>query len=116
MAGVIVGAMLVLSLILVLSTAFPNLDVTTLLLVLGPVAALALVAGGVRSWWAGRGAPTFPQVSRAERENWRMPALALLERPVWSLGRRVAIGALSGYLVLSIILLAVKAVQLAMHR
>jgi len=115
-AGVIVGAMLVLSLILVLSTAFPNLDVTTLLLVLGPVAALALVAGGVRSWWAGRGAPTFPQVSRAERENWRMPALALLERPVWSLGRRVAIGALSGYLVLSIILLAVKAVQLAMHR
>ena len=43
-----------------------------------------------------------------------MPALALLERPRWSTGRRVAMLTLSGYLVLAIILLVVKAVQLAL--
>ena len=45
--------------------------------------------------------------------GWRMPALALLERPTWSLGRRVAIAALAGYVVLSIVMLTVKAIQLA---
>ena len=56
-----------------------------------------------------------PQMSREERANWRMPALALLERPAWSTGRRIAIGALAGYLVISIAMLAVKAVQLGMQ-
>jgi len=44
-----------------------------------------------------------------------MPALALLERPQWALGRRVAIYAMGGYLVVSIIMLAVKAFELASH-
>jgi hypothetical protein len=39
-----------------------------------------------------------------------------LERPAWSLGRRIAMVTLSGYLVLAIVLLAVKAVQIALHR
>src|SRR5207249_3059828 len=80
-AGVIVGAMLVLSLILVISTVFPGVDVTTLLVVLGSVAGLILVLGGGWSWVRDRGAPPEPEISREERENWRMPALALLERP-----------------------------------
>jgi hypothetical protein len=42
-----------------------------------------------------------------------MPALALLERPAWSLGRRILMVTLSGYLILAIVLLGVKAVQLA---
>jgi len=115
-AGAIVGAMLVLSLILVISTVFPGVDVTTLLVVLGSVAALALLAGGLRSWLSARNMPPLPEVSRAERENWRMPALALLERPAWSSARKVTIGLLSGYLVVSIVLLVVKAFELAMHR
>ena len=115
-AGAIVGAMLVLSLILVISTVFPGVDVTTLLVVLGSVAGLALLGGGVRSWLVSRGMPPVPEVASEERANWRMPALALLERPAWSLGRKVAIGALSGYLVVSIVLLGVKAFELAMHR
>ena len=115
-AAVVVGAMLVLSLILVLSTAIPSIDVTSLLWVLGGAAAVILLMGGAWSWWRGRGAPREPEVSREERENWRMPALALLERPAASLGRRIALYALGGYLVLSIVLLTVKAVQLAIGR
>src|SRR5213076_67558 len=78
-AGVIVSAMLVLSLILVISTVIPSVDVTTLLFVLGSLAAVILVLGGGWSWVRDRGAPPEPEISREERENWRMPALALLE-------------------------------------
>ena len=115
-AGVIVSAMLVLSLILVISTVIPSIDVTSLLVVLSAVAALVLIAGGTWNWLTSRGRAQVPEVSREERENWRMPALAFLDRPVWSIGRRLAIYALSGYLVLSIIMLVVKAVELATQR
>ena len=115
-AGVIVSAMLVLSLILVISTVIPSIDVTSLLVVLSVVAAMVLLAGGTWSWLTTRGRTAVPEVSREERESWRMPALAFLDRPVWSMGRKLAIYALSGYLVLSIIMLVVKAVELAMLR
>jgi hypothetical protein len=60
-----------------------------------------------------RNPPHIPEMARGEKENWRMPSLALLERPKWSLGRRIAILTLRGYLVLAVLLLIVKAVQLA---
>jgi NRAMP (natural resistance-associated macrophage protein)-like metal ion transporter len=114
-AGVIVGAMLVLSAILVISTIVPSIDVTLLLVVLGSLAAAVLVAGAVWSWLGARGPEPGPVMSRDERANWRMPALALLERPAWSLARRAALTALSAYLVVAILLLVVKAIQLAIH-
>jgi hypothetical protein len=43
-----------------------------------------------------------------------MPALVLLERPKWSLPRRIAMVAMSAYLVVAVALLAVKAIQLAL--
>jgi hypothetical protein len=67
-------------------------------------------------WAARRGVSPEPEVSRADRENWRMPALVLLERPTWSAPTRVAMIAMAGYLVVAVILLAVKATQLALHQ
>ena len=55
-----------------------------------------------------------PVVPVRERENWRMPPLALLNRPEWSPGRKVAILALRIYLVIAVVLLVVKAAQLAL--
>src|SRR5256885_237910 len=112
----IVAAMLVLSLILVVSTVIPSIDVTVLLVVFGSVAGSILVVGGAWSWFSNRGAPREPEIAREERANWRMPALVLLERPTWSGGRKAAMYALAGYLVVSIVLLAVKAVELATQR
>ncbi len=112
-AGLIVGLMIVLSLVLVISTVIPSIDVTRLLEVLGGLMAIVLVGGII---WLSLGQSRQPrvlEVSRAERENWRMPALALLERPVWSPARRIAMVTLSVYVVLAIILLGVKAFQLA---
>src|SRR5437867_8523332 len=114
-AGVIVSTMLVLSAILVVSTAVPSVDVTQLLMLLGSVAALILLIGGAWLWFRSRGAPPPPQLSREERANWRMPALALLDRPAWSMARRVAMAALAGYVVVAVLMLVVKAVQLGMR-
>src|SRR5438105_9497135 len=72
-AGVIVAAMLVLSLILVVSTVVPSVDVTALLVVLGSAAGLILFVGGAWSWFSNRGAHAVPEISREERANWRMP-------------------------------------------
>jgi Mn2+/Fe2+ NRAMP family transporter len=115
-AGFIVGALLVLSLILVISTVIPTVDVTRLLVVLGSLMLGVMVAGGIWLSLSQRNAVPVPVMSRAERENWRMPALALLERPTWSITRRIAMYSLSGYLVVAIVLLGVKAAQLAIAR
>jgi hypothetical protein len=41
-----------------------------------------------------------------------MPPLAFLERPTWSRGRKMSMLALRGYLVVAVVLLAIKAVEL----
>jgi Mn2+/Fe2+ NRAMP family transporter len=115
-AGFIVTVLLLLSLVLVVTTVIPTIDVKTLVLVLGSVMAVLFVGGGLWLWRSQRRAEPVPEVSRAERENWRMPALALLERPKMSPVRRISMLTLSGYLVVAIVLLAVKAVELALVR
>jgi len=109
----IVGVLLSLSTILVISTVFTSVSVTTLAI----VCALAVaVATGATAGWSLRTAPLPPEfqdMPRDERQDWRMPALALLERPPLSAVRRVAMVALSGYVVLTVLMLVVKAVELA---
>ena len=114
-ATFIVGALLLLSLILVISTVIPSIDVTKVLLVLGPVTLAFLIAAAVRIAWRSRSAIPEPEVSRIERESWRMPALALLERPKLSPAKTVAMAALGGYIGLAVIMLVIKAVQIAIE-
>jgi len=71
-AGVIVAAMLVLSLILVVSTVIPSVDVTVLLVVLGSVAGFLLVVGRLELVQQPRRATTA-LISREERGT-GMPA------------------------------------------
>ena len=114
-ASVMVATLLVLSAVLVISTAIPTVDVPTLLVALGVAAAVVLLAGGTWSRLRSRGALPPPLYSPDERANWRMPALALLDRPEWSLPRRVAMALLAAYVVVAIFMLAVKAIQLGTH-
>jgi NRAMP (natural resistance-associated macrophage protein)-like metal ion transporter len=113
LAGLIVGALIVLSMILVVSTVIPTIDVTRLLVVLGSLMVGVVAAGSAWLWFSGRRADPLPEMSRAERESWRMPALALLERPRRSLPIRIGMMTLAVYIVLAVLLLIVKAVQLA---
>jgi Natural resistance-associated macrophage protein len=66
---------------------------------------LALGCGGV---------PPHPRkgMSPAERINWRMPPLALLKPVQWSTGTKLGVLTLRAYLVVSVLLLIVKAVEI----
>src|SRR5216683_1415643 len=94
LAAIIVGTLLLLSL-------------------LAPLILIVIAVGGVAMWWGSRRAQPIPPASRSEREGWRMPALALLERPRSSPVRRIAMLLLGSYVAFAVILLAVKAVQIA---
>jgi NRAMP (natural resistance-associated macrophage protein)-like metal ion transporter len=110
-ATVIVSVLLELSLILVVSTLLPSVDAGAIAVGLSVVLVLALIAAGVWLWR--HPAPDRLVMPPREKESWRMPPLALLNRPEWSAGRKIAILALRGYLVVAVLLLVVKAVQLA---
>ena len=109
-ATLIVSVLLELSLILIVSTLFPSIDVTTLLLVLSSVVVVVVGAAAVLIM---RNPARAPDIAPEEKANWRMPALALLQSPRWSLGRRAVLLAMQAYLGIAVLLLIVKAVQLA---
>ncbi len=113
-AILIIGVLIILSLILVITTLFPSVNVTTLFLILSGILVLAL-AGGALSYVLkrskSRGASEGGE-SVDRRETWRMPPLTLLGRPKWSKGRTVAIWSLRGYLFIAVALLLVRAIQL----
>lgn len=114
-AGLIIGILLVMSLILVVTTAFPGTNVGVLSAVLGGAMLVALGAGGtylvLRGPQAATAATALP-VPLSERATWRMKPLALLGRPPWSRARVLVMWSLRGYLVIAVLLLIVKAVEL----
>jgi Mn2+/Fe2+ NRAMP family transporter len=119
-AGVIVGVLLLLSGILMATTVFPNLGIASIAhdLTVGLALCAAVTFGVLR--WSGRRRPKSPvleelsrALARADRATWRMPPLTLLEPVTWSVGSRLGMLALRGYLVIGAILLAVKAIQLS---
>ncbi|MBV9093857.1 MAG: divalent metal cation transporter, partial [Streptosporangiaceae bacterium] len=116
-ASIIIGVLLVLSGTLVIDTLFSNVSAT---LTAGWLAVgLAGAAIGMGAWLRvtrSRRPPRQPHPRTAmtaeERENWRMPPLALLKPVQWSTGTRMGILMLRGYLVISVVLLIVKAVRI----
>jgi NRAMP (natural resistance-associated macrophage protein)-like metal ion transporter len=114
-ASVIIAVLVELSLILMASTMFPQVDVTRLFeyLSLGTAFALVVAGGYTLRRRAARPDMTSEEEPPVERGTWTMPPLALLERPVWSPGRKAGMLLLRGYLVVAMVLLIVKTVQLA---
>ncbi len=112
-ASVIVGVLVELSLILMASTMFPSVNVTHLFLYLSLVFVVVLLGVAVFALRNRPGAAVeVEKIPRDRRIAWTMPPLALLERPVWSPGRKAGMLLLRGYLVVAVLLLIVKTVQL----
>jgi NRAMP (natural resistance-associated macrophage protein)-like metal ion transporter len=115
LASVIVSVLVLLSLILMATTLFPKINVTEVTLIGGAVLAIGMLTFGLALLRSRRGASAVTVIEtspRVPREQWTMPPLALLARPQWSTGRKVAMLTLRAYLLASMVLLIVKAVQL----
>jgi Mn2+/Fe2+ NRAMP family transporter len=115
LASVIVAVLVLLSSILMATTMFPHIDVTAVTLGGGVVLAIGLVGFGLVTLRSRRGAGAVTIIDptpSVPKQQWTMAPLALLARPQWSTGRKVAMLVLRGYLLASMILLIVKAVQL----
>ncbi len=120
-AGLIVGVLLLLSGTLVVTTLFTGISAAAVAgwLAAGLVVGSALALGWLKLVSARRGPAAakparaqFEHMSPAERMRWRMPPLALLKPVAWSPGTKLGVLLLRGYLVVSVFLLIVKAVQL----
>jgi len=117
LASFIIAVLLMLSGTLVVTTLFSNIDAAkvAIWISIGEVAGVAVA--GAWFWLTRNRRPAHEPhlrttMSAEERMNWRMPPLALLKPVEWSAGRKLAVLALRGYLVVSVLLLVVKAVQL----
>jgi hypothetical protein len=114
---VIIGVLVVLSLVLTVNVLFPTLDVPALTLRLFIALAAALGCGGgatlvARNRRMARGGPSDRRAEARDldRNTWRMPPLALVERPVKTRLRSISLLTLRLYLVAAVVLVAVKLV------
>jgi Mn2+/Fe2+ NRAMP family transporter len=115
LASVIIGVLLTLSGTLVVTTLFSHINSALVAICLAALLlATAAAAGGWLWRTRSRRPPPHPRqaMTPAQRQAWRMPPLALLKPVTWSPGTRLGMLMLRGYLVISVLLLVVKAVQL----
>jgi Mn2+/Fe2+ NRAMP family transporter len=139
-AGIVVGVLVMLSAILMLSVVFGTVTAGQVIAILASCVIAAALTGGflaVRAWRR-RGAArrvgfapgsavkrvavvrggAVPAARRSEerenRENWRMPPLAMLAPAPMSLARRIGMSAMYVYLGAAIILVVVRVVQIAL--
>jgi Mn2+/Fe2+ NRAMP family transporter len=141
LVSTMVAALLALSAMLVVTALFPRAPAVTVGAVLGGLALLGLLVVAVvdtlhrrrrRGLWTETAATPrlsllrdtevvlMPRRGRAvapladDRAFWRTPPLSELRRPVWTTGRWVGMTALRAYLLLSVVLLCVRAVAMAL--
>jgi len=119
-AAVIIGVLVELSLILAVTTFFPEIDANRLTLVLSAILVAALLAMGlvtlVQRQLRSRHNPDpdVQALTQADRDTWRMPPLSELTPPVWSAARKVGMLTLRGYLLIAAAMMVVKVVELAL--
>ena len=112
LASLILGVLLILSVILVVSTIFPAIDVARLFLILAAVMVVGLAFAIAINIRARLAMPPDPRMQE-DRETWRMPSLALLSQPVKSRGRLIALCTVRGYAIVAMVSLLIKTILTA---
>ncbi len=118
--GAVIWVLVMLSIVLTASTVFPNLSGETIVAVLVGGTLLGLAGFGVysvrhRHAMIRRAAvgPALASELREYRDRWRMPPLKTLPPAQLSPATRMWMIVLRGYLIVAVVLVAVKVVQLA---
>ena len=108
----VVAVLVTLSVVLTASVLFPAITGRQIVEIFLGCAAASVAAGG---WVLARArrAHSSVEVDRRDRDNWRMPPLNMLSKPIMSAGRKAGLTALRSYLAISMILVIVKIVQMA---
>ena len=109
----VVAILITLSVILTASVLFPAISAWEIVGIMAGCGAAGVLSGGYALARRRSGGLSAAPVERAGQESWRMPPLALLQRPVMSGGRKIGMSALRLYLAAAMILVIVKIVQLA---
>jgi Mn2+/Fe2+ NRAMP family transporter len=119
--GTVIAVLIMLSLILTASVAFPKISAEQILVIMAGYAALAVVAGIallVRSRLSGRltagQQPEAAPLDRGSRETWRMPRLTMLEPAPMSQARKVGLVVMWAYLVLAMGVVVFRVVSIAL--
>ncbi|NNM99487.1 MAG: divalent metal cation transporter [Candidatus Eremiobacteraeota bacterium] len=113
--GIVIAALLMLSVVLTAATLFPAIDAIQILSILGVGALLTVVAG---VWMAF--APSDPNddmvYDRSMRHDWQMPPLASLPKVRLTPLSRVWLMILRVYLILAVGLVVFRVAAIALHR
>jgi hypothetical protein len=113
----VVAVLVTLSVILTASVLFPAITAGQILGIVAGCGAAGLAAAGYAAIRRLRsGTPAAVPADRAGRDTWRMPPLALLQRPAMSAGRKIGMSALRLYLAVAMVLVIIKIIQLAIGR
>ncbi len=111
----VVAVLVSLSVILTSSVLFPGITSRQIIdIMAGCGIASVLAAAYALTRRLRGGALAAAPVDRTDRDNWRMPPLALLHRPAISTGRKIGMSALRLYLAVAMVLVIIKIVQLAL--
>ena len=110
-ATIVIGALVVLSITLMVSTLFPHVNVKSLLMDLS-----VLVGGALAIFvpWAFVHTGPAP-IYDVQRADWRMPRLALVEPLPMSRGRRILLRSIAVYLAAAGVMLVWRMIQLGVH-
>jgi Mn2+/Fe2+ NRAMP family transporter len=110
--SVVISVLVSLSVVLTASVVFPGITGRQIILIIGGCMTAAVAVGG---WILLRSlrVRSSVEIDRRDRENWRMPPLNVLTKPVMSTGRKIALGVLGGYMILAMILVLVRIIQMA---
>ena len=113
---IVVAILVMLSIVLTASVLYPQISSATIVGILVGGSGLSLLAGAAILIFRKRhpGIEIAPTISRAQRQTWRMPPLALLVPPKLSFARRMGLTILRSYLLVAMILVIVRIVQLAL--
>ena len=117
-AAVVIALLIMLSLVLIASVVIPHITSHQILLIMAGYAGLALVAvAGLllhgRASAAADGAAQDGSADAESRDNWRMPALAMLTPAPMSAARRLGMAGMWVYLVIAMSAVVFRIVQAA---